>query len=166
MAVEDKYVDTAVAAGNVGAGFATQGQSVKCMTKTFEVAAADDDGSVYRVFKNVNPHLIPIKVEVANDAITAGTDYDIGLYNTDVGGAVIDKDVLADGLDLSSARAIGSEISGLSAVDAANAEKALFELVSQSIGSLKGGYDICVTANTVGSAAGTITLKVWYIEAF
>ena len=166
MAVEDKYVDTAVAAGDAGSGFATQGQDVKCMRKTFEVAAADDDGSVYRVFKNVNPHILVLKVDVTNDAITSGTDYDIGLYETGVAGTVLDKDVLADGLDLSSANAVGSELSGLSAVDAANAEKALFELVSESIGALKGGYDIAVTANTVGSAAGTVSLAVWYLEQF
>lgn len=166
MAVEDKYVDTAVAAGNAGSGFATQGREVKQMRKTFEIAAADDNASVYRVFKNINPHMIITKIEVSNDVITAGTDYDIGLYETGVGGVVIDKDVLGDGLDLSTAHAVGSELSGLSIVDVANAEKALFELVSQSIGSLKGGYDLCVTANVVGTSAGTVTLVVSYIEQF
>lgn len=165
MTVENKYVDAAVAGGEVGAGFATQGRSVKCMRKTFEVAAADDDGSIYRLFKNVNPHIVPVKIDVANDAITNGTDYDLGLYETN-GGVEVDKDVLADGLNLSSAHIHGAEISGMSAVNIDKAEKALFELAGKVIGALKGGFDICLTANTVGTVAGTITVSLWYIEQF
>ena len=166
MAVEDKYVDSAVAAGNVGVGAAVQGKTLKCVRKTFEVAAADDNNSVYRVFPDVNPELIPVQINVYNDAITGGTDYDLGLYERGIGGAVIDQDVLAATLNMSSGASLGSPKNGLGALNVADVEKALHQLVSQNIGSLKGGYDICVTAPTVGTAAGTITVEMFYIENF
>ena len=67
------------------------------MVSTFEIAVADNDADVFRIFKNVPEKLIPTRIEVYNDAITAGTSYDLGLYKTTVGGVdgvVIDKDTM------------------------------------------------------------------------
>lgn len=165
MAVEDKYINSAVEAGNVAAAYKQQGSGVIVMTQTFEVAAADDDGSVYRVFPDVNPHLVPIKVEVVNDAITGGTSFDFGLYNPN-SGAVVNKNVLASAVSMASARAVGSEGSLLSAVNRADLGKTLFDLVSGAIGALKGGYDLALTANTVGTVAGTITVTAYFVQGF
>lgn len=168
MAVVNAYVNTELQAGGGGVveGFRHQGAPLIVMKETFEVAAADDDNSIYRVFKGVNPELIPVKIEIQNDAITAGTDYDLGLYETlDNGGAVINKEVLSATHDMSSA-ATTSPKNGLGAVDIANGLKALYELAGKAIGAIKGGLDIALTANTVGTAAGTITVTGYFIRKF
>lgn len=165
MAVEDKYVDTNVEAGGVGLAAYVQGKSVKKIRKTFEVAAADDNGSVYRVFPNFNPSAIILNITVVNDAITSGTDYGLGVYHPDSrGGAVVNKDLFAAGLDMSSGATVASPKNGMADINIDSIHKPLYELMGLTIDQIKGGYDIAFTADTVGSAAGTITTTIEYID--
>lgn len=166
MAVEDKYVDADLAAGKLGNPAQISGAEVQAVNFTFEVDAADDDGSIYRVCKSLNPTLIPIKFEINNDSITGGTDYDLGLYDTTTdraAGAVIDKEVFAATLDMSSAAANGSEKNGLSAVAIEDLPNKLYEHAGDDVNTKKQGYDIALTANTVG-AGGTISGRFWFIQ--
>ena len=166
MAVVNAYVNQDIVAGTIAVGAAQRGQRTIIMRETFEKAAADSSTSVYRVFKGVNAFLIPVRIEIENDAITGATAYSCGLYQTNLG-AVISKNVFATALDFSSARATGSPISGMSAQDQANAEKALYELAGDDVGAIKnGGYDLCLTADTAGTGAGTITVTAAFIEKF
>lgn len=155
MAVEDKYVDSATAAGNTAEPGAN-GQELIRMVATVEIAAADDDGSKYRLFKAVPSSFKPVSCTVMCDAITGGTDYDLGLYNTNMG-SVVDKDVLMDGQTLATASRV---LDGLGIVDIADigAKKSLAELLALNPSTAKPAYDVVLTANTVGSAAGTVTV--------
>lgn len=165
MAVENKYVDADIVAEKKGLAAAVHGAKNITLIRTFEVAAADDDGSIYRLLKNVDPSLIVKDIEILNDAITGGSSYDLGLYeNLDRGGAVIDADVFAAAVDMSSARVHGAGVSGLSAVDIADAAKRIYELAGHTLNTRKVGYDIALTANTVGTVAGTITVKITLVE--
>lgn len=167
MAVENKYVDSLLAADKLQTPALVKTAGSFVSIATFEVAAADDDGSIYRLFKNLDPELIPIRIEIYNDAITLGTDYDLGLYETlsdGQGGTVVDKDIFYDGADLSSAHASGSPLDGLTTVDIANRTKRLYEHGGHTIITKKQGYDLALTANTVGSAAGTITVIVEFAQ--
>jgi len=157
MAVQDKYVDDSLAAGKITAAVNAQGQALVTLIATEEIAAADDDASVYRFFKSVPSNYIPVEISILTDGITSGTDYDLGVYKVGVGGAVVEKDILMDGQTMASAltRATGHQL-GLSAVDIANVNSTLAELSGQTYPDAS--YDICLTANTVGSAAGTITI--------
>lgn len=155
----DKYVNADIVAGKKGSPFQVGGTLLMTLCETEEVAAADADGDVYRFFRAVPADAKIVDLLVFNDAITAGTDYDIGFYESN-SGAVVDKDALLDGGDLSSAHAAGSGLSGISAVDVANLVKPIYELAGHTAATKKPSYDICVTANTVGSAAGTITLQL------
>ena len=167
MAVENKYVNSDIASGSrVNAAIGNNGSVLRAIVKTFEVAAADDDGSIYRIIKDVQPEMIIKNIIVTNDAITAGTDYDIGFYKSlETGGDVINADALADGLDLSSAHIEGAGISGIAAVAVENVEKKIFELAGDTISTKIKAYDIAFTANTAGTAAGTISVKIEYIVA-
>lgn len=162
MAVEDKYANTELAAGKLAQSHATTGAESFTLIATEEIAAADDDGSVYRLFKGIPSNFIPTEVTICTDGITGGTDYDLGLYK--VNGAAIDKDVLMDGQTMASAltRATGHQL-GLAAVDIANAEKTLAELSAQTEPDL--AYDLALTANTVGTASGTITVIARFAQA-
>lgn len=155
MAVENKYVEANLAAGKLAKSALSQGAETITMIATEEIAAADDDGSVYRFFKSVPSNLIPVEITITCDAITGGTDYDLGLYK--VGGAAVDADRLMDGQTLASAltRATGHQL-GLQTVNIDDATKSLGELSGQTDVDLS--YDIALTGNTVGSAAGTVTI--------
>lgn len=160
MAVEDKYVNADLAAGDkldqsYGNGIC------KTRIETEEIAAADDDGSVYRFFR-VSENEVPVKLAIFNDAITSATDYDIGLYKVGVSGAAVDADILADGVDISSGNALAtSNNKGLTTLDIANLGKTFGEILDAVGGAgtnTDSEYDLVVTANTVGSAAGSVTL--------
>lgn len=156
MAVEDKYVNTDLATGVLLDAKSNGGTTSKWFRITEEVASGDDDGSVYR-FMRIPSNAVIKSIKIWNDAITSGTDYDIGLYTID-SGAVVDKDLLADGLDLSSAQD-GVEV--LTAPDIAQIGGPIWSYSALSLtADPKKEYDLAITANTVGSANGTITLDV------
>lgn len=162
MAVEDKYNATYYdAAGKMikRPPSIKGGMQMNVMIESFELAAADSDGSVYRLFKGVDLNVIPIRLSLLSDGITAGTVFDVGVYKTGLG-LVIDADILASNMDLSSAADGGSAtaIDGMDAVDIADYGKSLAELLGlTSLTVPAGGGDICLTGDTVGTAAGTVT---------
>lgn len=163
MAVENKYVDSlTVSTKKTKSAYAGTGDREIVIIATEEIAAGDDDGSVYRFFKNVPSSYIPTEITITCDAITSGTDFDLGLYKTDLG-AVVDKDVLMDGQTLATAltRVTGHQL-GLAAVNIADAHKTLGELSAQT--NPFASYDIALTGNTVGSAAGTVTIIAKFVQ--
>lgn len=176
MAVENKYVDTVNrnTDGTMkfpGKALFTGGTALKVLFSTFELAAADDDGSVYRIWTVIKT-AIPLDIAVACDAITGGTDFELGLYKpktADGGtGAVINKGLFMTGQTLASAVDFGyaTALDGMDAVDIANYGKSLWELAGHvddgpSPTSLP-EYDIAYTGDTVGSAALTISTRMYY----
>lgn len=165
MAVENKYVNSDLNAGKLANAAFSHGQKPFVLVNTFEVAAADDNGSIYRIAKNIDPDLIPVRIEVYNDAITSGTDYDLGLYEPlEAGGAVIDADIFANTLDMSSGAARGSAKDGLENLNIDKVQKMIYELAGHTLSTKKRGYDIAYTANTVGSAAGTISTLMFFVQ--
>jgi hypothetical protein len=119
-----------------------------------EVAAADDDGSVYRIARlPSNARLIGRTIK--NDAIAGGSDYDIGLYTVD-DGAVVDADILDDGLSMTAA---GGAFDDFSAIPPEKINDRLWELAGETTDP-GGQYDICLTANTVGTVAGGIAVDI------
>jgi len=164
MAVINEYVDSDVAAEK----FSSLNQHKQTFEAfiEFEIAAADDDGSIYRLLRNVPGNLILAQAEIWCDAITGATDVDLGLYkNLDEGGAALDADVFADGFSLASAKAYsGAGLFGMQSVDIADVTKRLYEHAGHTISNKLGGYDIALTANTVGSAAGTVLVRLQFIQ--
>lgn len=131
------------------------------LQKTVAVAAADDDTSTYLLFKDVPFNARIAKLLIENDAITGGTDYVIGLYDSDTG-AVKSANCLATTLDLSSGHTKTSPLDGLKAVTHANTLKCLYELAGDTLSAngAKGRYDVVLTANTAGSGAGSVTARM------
>lgn len=128
---------------------------------TLEVAAADSNTSTYRFFRALSTWGVD-GLYIANDAISSGLSFDFGLYDTaENGGAVVDVDYFASAVSVVSARGAWTEIS-LEATsaggDVANVEKAIWEVRALSADPMR-WYDVVGTANVVGSAAGTISLK-------
>jgi len=130
---------------------------------TVTIASGDSDNSVYRLIKDLPSSAQIIDIKVGNTAITSGTDYDIGFHGVNYG-TVVDKDILADGLNLSSAHAGGAELSGIGKVTADIRYKRVFELLGCTLANRQANYDLTLTANTVGSADGTVVVIVTYAE--
>lgn len=157
MSVEDKYTDADLEAGKLGSALFTAGQQVTIARALITVDAADDDDSVFRAFKDIPSSLVPLKMSIKNSANAGSTDWDVGIYKTDKG-AVISKDLLANGLSMAGARAIDTENNlGLNDVALADGTKDLSELSGQS--EPDSSYDIAFTANTIGGA-GTILVTL------
>lgn len=136
---------------------------------TVEIAAADDNGSVYRMARLRSSDRVS-QLTVFNDVIAGGSGFDLGLYRTaDDGGAVVDADLFASTLDFTTAPTVpaaGSDVVFESAAtDIAKIEKRLWELLGLSADP-QVDYDIAFTGNAVGSAAGTVSLRVRFTGGY
>lgn len=168
MAVRNEYANANTESGKLDIGGLVDATGkVFGGVATFEIAAGDDDASIIRLFKNVPADLIPVSLLIACDALTGCTDVDCGLYDPDErGGAVIDKDILADGVDIAAGftRLLAKDL--LVSVDIADGQKRLYQLAGHTLaaGTRKPGYDIALTFNTIGSGAGTVTVYALFIQ--
>lgn len=139
------------------------GAPVKKAAFSFEKAAGDINGSIFRVAR-ISPFAKILSMKLACDNITSLTDLDIGFYKPlEVGGTEIDKDCLKDGLDPHTGQTalvemfvpdladIGKEAYLLAGVTAVNAKK-------------YGAFDVCLTGNTAGADTGTIAGVLEYVE--
>lgn len=161
MAVENKWINAAVQAGKSGnPGNIMPGQ-IFGFACTFEVAAADDDGSIYKLAQ-IGANLIPLDVKINCDVIANSTDWDLGFYKEN--GVVADKDILMDGADLSGGKALGSEQNGLSSLPVDKIGKKVWELLGLTVNTKEENYILALTANTVGTAAGTVSLRGLFIQ--
>lgn len=117
--------------------------------------ATDNNASTYRFVRlPSNARLVGRRLQ--NDAITGMTDVDFGLYAVN-DGAEVDKDILEDGLNLSSA--VDSGFAPFAQIAPENIGKRLWELAGETEDP-GGEYDIVATANTSGSGGGDIGLEV------
>jgi len=128
-----------------------------------EVAAADDDDSVYRLGAVHSSWRIS-DILIANDAITLGTVYNLGLHETaENGGAAKDDNFFASAVDLSSAAAFRSLLYEATAANIDKAEMKLWELLGESADPNR-FYDVTLTGATVGTAAGTLAARIQYSD--
>ena len=161
MAVEKKWISANIVAGKKeNSGLIMPGQ-VFAFANTFEVAAADDDGSVYFV-GNINANMIPLKLDWNSDAITGATSYDVGFYTE--AGVAVDKDILMAQHDVNAGAAMGSEINAMHDLPIDKIGKRVYELLGKTLATKEDSYLLAVTANTVGTAAGTISLRGLFIQ--
>lgn len=163
MAVEDKFVNTEVAADKLGNPALIQGATVLGLSSTFEIDSADDDGSKYRIAR-IPSNYIPFMIWLNSDTITSGTDFDLGFYLPGLGGAVVSADVLVDAVNLSSGLAQGAESNGMANVAIDSMDKKVYELLGKTTKNKLEGYDLVLTGNTVGSASGTFSIRALFIQ--
>ena len=165
MAVINDYVDSIVAAGKL-TSFGNA-KDVFIIPVTFEVAAADSDGSIYRILKNVDPNLILIQARLACDAITGGTSYDFGVYlPLSEGGAEVDANCFASAMNISAGYSRILALDALVTLDLADVQKRIYEVAGHTLATRKRGYDLALTANTVGSGAGTISMFLTFAQGY
>jgi hypothetical protein len=132
---------------------------------TVEIAAADCNNSVYRLVR-VHSSWRLADIIRYNDAITSGADFDVGLYETaENGGAVKNVNCFADAVSLTSASLTGTKDLFEAGADEGveDLEKRVFEYAGDTTDPQK-FYDLAYTGITVGSGAGTLSVRVQYIK--
>lgn len=140
---------------------ATEG-TMKSSTVTVAIAAADNDGDIWHVLPVFSSWSIK-HIWVYNDAITSGTSYDIGLYTTAATPAVVDVDAYASAVDMSSARTSAPIDAAYEARNITSVNNKVHQDGAVTTDP-QAWYWLSLTGNTVGSAAGDITLVVEYTE--
>ena len=158
-----RNVNANVAAGKLGAPVKVVGADTITLVLTFETAATDAAADVLVLAKGLSPRLVPVKIEINNDAIAGASDIDLGLYDSDTG-VVADADCFADGMNLSGAHAMGSELSGLSALGIDDIGDTLQEIIGDTNKSRPSGYDLCLTLNSEVTAAGTVSVRATFAQ--
>ena len=159
MALQDKYVNADIVAGEKAVAAENDGAKTVSIVKTFEINTADDNASVYRWAKNVNPHLIPKQIQILADSALTVTDANMGIWATGIGGTAFDDNALTEAVDLSSGFARGSEANGLTGVAIEDVEKTIYELAGHTTATKKMGYDLALTIIAKG-AGGTGTVSI------
>lgn len=158
---QDRYVNETLEAGSKvlpGAGFAG---SLFILQGTDEKEAADNDTSVLRLGQvPANAIPIPYLSVIGNDALSGATDIDIGVYKQK-GGVVVDADCLADGLNIASGNAAGSEARAFPAVGLDEYGQDLRTLAGDSDNTQF--FDVAITGNTFGTATGTISWTLVFL---
>lgn len=133
----------------------------KVVRQLVSVAALDSNGSIYRVAK-LPASAVITDIRYINDNMAGSTDWDTGLYGPD-GGAVKDADVFDDGIDFSSDSGPATPTQGMTAVGISDRQKQLYELAGDDDVTYPGHYDVALTANTVGTEAGSILVEIEYV---
>ncbi len=152
-------------AGSVAPNMIGRGR-LKSQVATVETAAADDAGSLYRLFRVHSSWRID-RLLIANDAITNMSTADIGVYDiADNGGAVVTSMTqhFGSAVDLSSAHALTDYTYEATATDISKIEQPLWQRMGLTSDPNK-FYDIAVAATTNDpSAAGTISGILNYVD--
>lgn len=161
MAVINAYMDSNVAAGKKGnPGIIGPGQ-VFALAQTFEVAAADDNGSIYKIGL-VGANMIPIEVKWNSDAIAGFTSADLGFYTE--AGVVVDSDALMAQHDVNGGYAMGSELDGMHDLPIASVGKKVYEILGKTLTTKENAYVLAITAVAAASAAGTVSIRATFIQ--
>ena len=143
-----------------------RGPAYKALAK-FEIAAGDDDTTKLRICR-LPSNAIVTSIKIYNDAIAGSTSWDVGLYQSGYnGGAVIDADLFASAVDINAGLA-GTELRFEAATTAPidYIEYRLWQIADLGAATYAADpqieFDLVATANTIGTAAGTIIFVVEY----
>lgn len=127
-----------------------------------EIAAADDTASKYRVGR-VHSSWRICGIFRKNDAITCGSDYNVGLYDTAENGAGdVDENLFADAISLATESKVPVDDMN-EALGIENNAKRIYEMLGLSADPNK-WYDLVYTGIAPGTGAGTLVVRTQYVD--
>lgn len=157
VATESTAVANHIAVPAVKSDVSINGGRKRFATAKVAIAADDDDTSVYYLLP-VHSSWVITSIRLFNDAITGGTDFNVGLYNADLTDK--DENAYADAISLASASTDGTEL----AFEIRDIT-ALGQRVYQDAGETEDPgvwYLLALTGVTVGSGAGDVVVDLTY----
>lgn len=135
---------------------------LRLISDTIEIGSTDSDNSIYRMVPVYSSWSIK-HVWLWNDAVSGGSDFDLGVYlPSGDGGAAVDVNAFADAVDMSSARVAPLDLA-FEVRDIANINQQVWQAAGLAVDP-KRFYDLAFTAITIGSGGGTLTLAVHYTD--
>ena len=142
-----------------GAALVAPGHAVHVFVGTVEAAIGDSIGSTYRL-ATVPSNFIPIKLDLAWDALGGTCTADVGVYESSAG-AVIDADVFASNVSLVIAGAWTSELEEDGPADIDKLGQPMWERMGLTAQPVPGkSYDIVATLTAASAAAGTLAMRL------
>lgn len=159
----DQYAAPLIASGKlIPAINSADGSKLKVLTATYAKTAADNDTSILRLWKSVDPNLIPIYGGYAGAAIAGLTSVSLGVYRA--GGAALAAACFMSAVNLAAGFASTNPKTAqdtLTAVALADqGQKRVFEFAGHNINTRQGEYDIAATLTTAGTNTGQMT---WFL---
>ena len=150
---------------NVDVASRSVGAPVKKVCFCFEKAAADINGSIWRIAR-ISPFAKILSLKFACDNITSLTDLDFGFYKPlEVGGTEIAKDCIKDGLDPHTGQtALVEMYVKATGIDEVGKEAYLIAGITAANAKKYGAFDVCLTGNTAGTDVGTMAGVLEYVE--
>lgn len=137
------------------------GADVQSSVAKVNIAATDSNTSTYRLAR-LKSSMRMQSIKLLFDAITGGTSFKLGLYDTAAaGGAAVNSNLFANALDLSGGNTLGLEVLNQNN-SIANMEKRVWELLGLSADPFK-DYDLVLTAVTIGTSGGNVASLVSYV---
>lgn len=137
------------------------GRPVMSLTGTVEAANGDSSTSTFRVLR-IASNYVPLKLELAWDALGGSAAANVGLYQVAAnGGAVVDADAFASAVSLVSAGTWTSELEEATAADIAKVGQPLWQRLGLTADPGV-AYDVVVTLTAASAAAATISAKMDY----
>lgn len=137
---------------------ALSGGKVRSQADAVAIAAGDDDTSTFRVGR-VHSSWRVAAINRRNTAITDGTDFNVGLYETaENGGAAVDDNCYADAISLATA-ATSPVDDSFEARSVASIQNRVWQDAALTADPNK-YYDVVYTGVTVGTVAGTLAVDV------
>lgn len=137
-----------------------EGGMLRSSVAKVNIAAADSNTSTYRLMR-LHSSLRLQSLKLFFDAITGGTSFKLGLYDTAAnGGAAVSSALFMNAADLSAGSVLGVEVLCQNN-SIANMEKRIWELLGLSADSFK-DYDLVLTAVTIGTSGGNVALLASY----
>lgn len=128
------------------------------------ITSGDVLGSIYRIAQ-IPANYIPVWGEITCEAVTSVNDADLGFYYDDEkGGAVADKDILVDGVDLSSALVPGAGHNALKSIGVLNIGETVAELLGLGR-SEYAAYTLALTINVQAGATKNVQVRMRFVNA-
>jgi len=146
---------------------------VQSIYETFTIAASDSAASVYRIFKNLNANIIPLRIMVANTAMAGTTSVNLGLYLPNFGAIVGTGSQFLSAATLATARAsLNPQIAldGMTQVSINLYYQRLFEIAGETetaptIATTRvDAFDLCMTMNVTGGVLGTVSILMDFVN--
>lgn len=145
------------------------GVTPKYAQQTVSVLAADDNGSTYLLMKDIPADSILARCDLEVDAMAGATSYSIGIYDATLGtatngtGSGQGANCYMNAVDIHTGSTFASPINGIQALTHEAMLVPIWSLAGDTLLTKKGRYDIVLTANTVGTAAGSITARMFVL---
>jgi|SRR5271154_1570353 len=184
MAVVNYYVNPVITSNLINKsarGYTSTGADGNSLFAYVQIAASDNNGSIYRLFKNLSRNITIQAIQVANPVLTTGTSYGIGLYASDLSTTLYTTVGYFSGvMNLTTAHAnvTSGFLDGFINITQATAgalyqgfptsayTNRLFEHAGFTSASNPGcpdAFDLCLTATTASTVAGNVCIQINYV---